>query len=46
MTLGQFPQMSIKEARDKKNEIKISLKNSGSVKERIECTTSFRNIAE
>ncbi|MBZ7936164.1 DUF4102 domain-containing protein [Campylobacter sp. B0100352/1] len=46
ITLGQFPQMSIKEARDRKNEIKISLKNSESIKERIECTTSFRNIAE
>ncbi|HEA7276367.1 TPA: integrase arm-type DNA-binding domain-containing protein [Campylobacter jejuni] len=46
ITLGQFPQISIKEARDKKNEIKILLKTNESIREKEECDTSFRKIAE
>ncbi|EQA6934789.1 phage integrase central domain-containing protein [Campylobacter jejuni] len=38
--------MSIKEARDKKNEIKILLKTNESIREKEECDTSFRKIAE
>ncbi|HEA8159884.1 TPA: tyrosine-type recombinase/integrase [Campylobacter jejuni] len=46
ITLGQFPQISIKEARDKKNEIKILLKTNESIREKEECNISFRKIAE
>ncbi|EAK8494902.1 DUF4102 domain-containing protein, partial [Campylobacter jejuni] len=46
ITLGQFPQISIKEARDKKNEIKILLKTNESIREKEECDISFRKIAE
>ncbi|EPT1674826.1 tyrosine-type recombinase/integrase [Campylobacter jejuni subsp. jejuni] len=46
ITLGQFPQISIKEARDKKNEIKILLKTNESIREKEEYDISFRKIAE
>ncbi|EOF7348768.1 MULTISPECIES: tyrosine-type recombinase/integrase [Campylobacter] len=46
ITLGQFPQISIKEARDKKNEIKTLLKTNESIRKKEGCDTSFRKIAE
>lgn len=46
LTLGQYPKMSLKEARDERMKLQYNLKTNNSIKEKASVTANFQQLCE
>lgn len=46
LTLGQYPKMSLKEARDERIKLQYNLKTNNSIKEKASVTANFQQLCE